>query len=446
MTTRFEAPVRDESDLAEKEDILSFMPQPLNASLALMFGSSKSRSAVTIVALGFLALALSYSARAALGLAMPVWEREFGWTRGFVSNAGAIALVIMAIIAPISGVMLDRKGLRFTLLVGLAAVCISCIVVGSNDNPWILLLGFGLIGGVGFGIVATHVVAAAVARVYPDNVGFSSGVATSGSTAGQFLIVPLVAMLLTSFSWRWGFVGLAVGTACLIPFVWLVPEDNPRSDVASDSRGGASTWEWKSDLGQLAVSPVFHLLFWSFFICGYTTSGVIETHLLPYASFCGFPPVPSATAYGVLSAVNLVGMIVVGWLTDRMNRPLLLAGIYIVRGITFLLLLNVGTSFETLLLFAVLFGAVDYSTVPVTASLVASHLGLRFMGLVMGLITAGHQIGAALGAGLGGFLFDRYASYDKVWISSLVLAVMAGLLVLLMKERPKAGLWDAVMR
>lgn len=114
--------------------------------------------AVIVIAMGFLALALTYSARAVLGLAMPIWENELGWSRVSVSNVAAIALLIMAIIAPLSGVMLDRKGLRFTLLFGLVAVCAACIVVSLATNFWILLIGFGVIGGVGFGIVATHVV------------------------------------------------------------------------------------------------------------------------------------------------------------------------------------------------------------------------------------------------------------------------------------------------
>ncbi len=392
--------------------------------------------AVIVVTLGFLALALTYSARAVLGLAIPIWETELGWSRGNVSNIAAIALVIMAIIAPLSGVMLDRKGLRFTLLIGLVAVSASCLIVSIAQNQWVLLIGFGVIGGVGFGIVATHVIAAAVARVYPSQVGFSSGIATSGSTAGQFIIVPLVAVLLGSVSWRWGFAGLAISSALLIPLIWFIPDDGPAKTEHTRASKISNESNWRSDLKHFVTDPEFHLLFWSYVICGYTTSGVIETHLLPYASFCGFTPVPSATAYGLLSAVNLVGMIAVGWLTDRMNRPLLLGLIYIIRGLTFWVLLNVGTSYETLLLFAVVFGVVDYSTVPVTASLVASHLGLRTMGLVMGLLTAGHQLGAAVGASLGGFFYDTNSSYDLVWGSSLVLAVIAGCLVFLVKDKP----------
>jgi MFS family permease len=393
-----------------------------------LFESNATRRAIIVIALGFLALALAYSARAVLGLAMPIWETEMDWSRSYVSNVAAIALLVMALVAPVSGYLLDRKGLRFTLLVGLLAVCLSSILVSIAESRWLLFVGFGVIGGVGFGIVATHVVAAAVARVYPQKVGLATGIATSGATAGQFIFVPLIAIVLASFSWRWGFVGIAIGTAILIPLVWFVPDDRV-SVPASGSTG------WRSDTAKLIKSPVFHLLFWSYLICGYTTSGVIETHLLPYASFCGFAPLPSATAYGLLSAVNLVGMIGVGWLTDRMNRPLLLGCIYLIRGLTFWMLLNVGGSYETLLLFAVIFGAVDYSTVPVTTSLVASHLGLRMVGFVMGLLTAGHQIGAAIGASLGGFFYAMNATYDLVWISSIALATIAGFLVFLVKPK-----------
>jgi len=397
--------------------------------------SASTRRAVIVVALGFLALAMAYTARAVLGLAMPIWEDQMDWSRSYVSNVAAIALLVMALVAPISGYLLDRRGLRFTLLVGLVAVCLSSILISIAESRWLLFIGFGVIGGVGFGIVATHVIAAAVARVYPQQVGFASGIATSGSTVGQFVFVPLIAVLLASFSWRWGFVGIAIGTALLIPLVWFVPDDRVSVPalVNADRRQG-----WKSEVSKILGSPVFHLLFWSYLICGYTTSGVIETHLLPYASYCGFASVPSATAYGLLSAVNLVGMIVVGWLTDRMNRPLLLGCIYLVRGLTFWMLLNVGGSYETLLLFAVIFGAVDYSTVPVTTSLVASHLGLRVVGFVMGLLTAGHQIGAAIGASLGGYFYATNSSYDLVWMSSIALATIAGVLVFLLKQKPES--------
>jgi len=387
-----------------------------------------------LVSFGFLALALAFSARATLSLVMPLWEVELGWSRSYVSGVGAAALVVMAIIAPLAGRLVDRHGPRVALSVGLLALALGSFMVAGTSNRIVFLLGFGLVSAVGFGIVATHVVSTAVARVFARNQGLAIGTATSGATAGQFVIVPLIAAILAFAGWRWSFVGLGLASMFLVPVLWRL-----LAGVSVTSTGAAADEMVHpgllSDMAGLLRRPAFHALFWSFLLCGYTTTGVIETHFLPYASFCGFAPLPSATAYGVLSAVNMVGMIAAGWLTDRMNRPLLLAIIYVLRAFTFILLMNIGADLELLLLFATLFGAVDYATVPVTASLAASHLGVRVMGLAMGMISAGHSIGGAAGAFLGGYVFDLTARYDWVWSSSLVLAGLAGVIVLLIPDR-----------
>jgi MFS family permease len=387
-----------------------------------------------LVGFGFLALALSFSARAALGLVMPVWGVELGWSRSFVSGTGVVALIVVACVAPLAGRMIDRRGPRPVLGIGLVALAIGCLMIAATISPVVFMLAFGGISAIGFGMVGTNVVSTAVAQTARRNQGLAIGIATSGATAGQFVIVPLIAALLAYAGWRWSFVGLGLASLLLVPLLWAL------------HTGGASAAGSKDDSmprpGLLADAfwilkrPAFHALFWSFLICGYTSTGVIETHFLPYASFCGFAPLPGATAYGVLSAVNMAGMIAAGWLTDRMNRPLLLGSIYVLRALTFILLMNVGGSLETLMLFAVLFGAVDYATVPVTVSLAASHLGIRVTGLAMGMISAGHAIGGAAGAFLGGYLVDLQGHYDWVWLSSLAVAVLAGLTVLLLRDRP----------
>jgi MFS family permease len=119
--------------------------------MKLLFESNATRRAIIVIALGFLALALAYSARAALGLAMPIWETQLDWSRNYVSNVAAIALLVMALVAPVSGYLLDRKGLRFTLLVDLLAVCLSSILVSLAESRWLLFVGFGVIGMIGVG-------------------------------------------------------------------------------------------------------------------------------------------------------------------------------------------------------------------------------------------------------------------------------------------------------
>jgi MFS family permease len=377
-----------------------------------------------VVGFGFLVLALSYSGRATLGLVMPTVEQDMGWTRTFLSGSAAVSLIVMAVLAPLAGVLVDRHGPRMALI------------------PIGFLLAFGGLSAIGHGVAAYHVVSAAVAQLFTRNLGLATGIATSGSTAGQFLIVPLIAGVLVVYGWRWSFVVVGVGCLVLVPVLWrLLPKHGPRAVIARGRDEGRSSLT--ADLRHVLRRPAFHILFWSFFICGYTTTGIIETHLIPFAAFCGFGPIPSANAYGILSAVNMAGMILVGWLTDRMHRPLLLGMIYLLRGLSFVLLINLAASadYGTLIFFAVAFGVVDYSTVPVTASLVESHIGLHVMGLAMGLIAAGHSVGAALGAFLGGYLFELQAHYDWIWISSIALSVLAGLLVFTLSDcaRPMAA-------
>lgn len=387
----------------------------------------------SVVSFGFLALALAFSARATLGLVMPIWSQELGWSRSFISGSAAMALLVMAAVAPFAGRLVDRHGVRATLALGLAFVGVGCLIVAGTSNAAIFVIGFSGLSAIGFGIVAAHVVSTAIARLFEANRGLATGIATSGSTGGQFLIVPLVAAVLATFSWRWSFFAIGIACLALIPLLWWTLAAKDRGEAQAASPSTPSTL--KADLGAIVRKPAFHVLFWSFLLCGYTTAGVIETHLMPYAALCGFGPVPSAAAYGVLSAINMLGMIGAGWLTDRMNRVVLLGSIYILRGATFLILMNVGASYEMLVVFAVAFGAVDYATVPVTASLVASHIGLRVMGLAMGLISAGHALGAALGAWSGGYIFDLTMRYDGVWMISAALAAGAGLAVFLLRDK-----------
>ncbi|MGE3231590.1 MAG: MFS transporter [Hyphomicrobium sp.] len=395
---------------------------------------------VLIISFGFTALAIVCAARAAVGLMMPVWEAELGWSRSFISGGIAIALIMMALLAPFAGRLVDRQGSRNVLVAGLLVLAAGCALLAVTNSAWVFVIALCGLSGIGFGLVATHVVSTAVEQQMDRNQGLGIGIATSGSTAGQFLILPLVAVMMTTLSWRWSYVALALLSVALAAAIfWLLPRATPKTVAQAAVR----KIDIRADLGLVLRKPAFHILFWSYFICGYTTSGVIEVHFIPYASFCGFTPVASATAFGILSAASGLGMIFAGWLTDRMNRPLLLGMIYLLRAVTFVLLVYVGADYQALLLFSVLFGIVDYSTVPVTASLVASHIGLRVMGLAFGLISAGHQIGGALGAYMGGYLFDLHAQYAWVWWSSLALAVLAGLMCFLIRERRAADLATA---
>ncbi|MBW9051040.1 MFS transporter [Rhizobium mesosinicum] len=391
----------------------------------------------TVVILGFVTLAFSFTVRGSLSLAMPNWQAEFDWSRSSISGIAATAMLVMAAVAPFAGNIADRKGPKGLLTFGLAAIGFGMILVilaGPGSRSWLLPLGFAGIAAFGFGSIAQHVVAAAIAQRFDRNRGLATGVGTAGSTGGQLMLMPVLAAMMQGGDWRSAFVLLAVGCFLLIPFTLVLLRAPVDAVGGSAENHGGESAPFGQSFVTLAKSPVFHAIFWSYTVCGFTTSGVIETHLMPYASFCGFGPVPSATAYGVLSGLNLVGMIAAGWLSDRMHRPLLLAVIYFVRAGTFVLLGFIGDSYPLLILFSVLFGLFDYSTVPVTASYVASRMGVRVLGLSMGLLSAGHAVGGAAGAWAGGLIFDWNQAYGIVWLVSALSSLGAAALVVSLKD------------
>jgi MFS family permease len=387
-----------------------------------------------IVMVGFVALSLAFSGRNLLSLTMASWVAEFGWSKASISSVMTAALVVMAGLAPLVGYAIDRKGPRLILTGGLLMVGASAAVLAGMHSMVALILGFVGLGAVGFGLVATHAVSSAVARSFETGQGRAVGIATSGSTAGQFVFVPILGLLLAGGGWRLGYQALAV--ACLVLAIvawWLLRHVGAGGHDAVDH----TRESFVTRVGYLLRQPTFHGLFWSFLLCGYTSTGVIETHLIPYAEFCGIPPAPSSLAFGILMGVNTLAMVASGYLTDRINRTLLLAGIYALRAFTFLLLPLLVQETAILWVFAVLFGIFDYATVPPTASLAVGHLGKARVGTAMGLISAGHSIGAAMGAFMGGYLFDATGGYGWLWSSSFGLALAAAAIAALVPARTR---------
>ena len=390
-----------------------------------------------IVAVGFVALSLAFSGRSMLSLAMDEWVREFGWTKAGISSVMTATLVLMAALAPVVGYAIDRSGPRVILAGGLLMVGASSAVLAGMDSMLAFIIGFALLGALGFGLVATHAVSSAVARSYEVGQGRAVGIATSGSTAGQFVFMPILGLAVAGGGWRLGYQALAIACVVVAILAWWLLRHAAASVRSHATQGPQESFLTR--VGYLLRRPAFHGLFWSFLLCGYTSTGVVETHLIPFAQFCGIPPAPSALAFGILMGVNTLGMIAAGYLTDRVNRTLLLAGIYFFRSLTFLMLPLLIQETAILWVFAFLFGVFDYATVPPTASLAVSHLGKARVGTAMGLISAGHAIGAALGAFAGGYLFDLTGGYTWLWSSSFGLALAAAMIAGLVPSRSRVA-------
>ena len=326
--------------------------------------TSASRKGWVIVGALFLMLGIVITARNSIGLLMPFLKEDLGWSYGLVSSAGAVMLTTMAAVAPVAGMMLDRHGPRAIYAIGMALGAIAIGLSALMSQPWQLVLFYGIVGGVGFAVISPSLVSTTVAAHFDRRLGLATGIATSGSTAGQLALMPLLALLIGLFGWRsslW-IVAIAVVATAIAVNLLIGGRRAPAAAQPASMRGARRGF--RAVLRELARQRTFWLLAGGFAICGFTTAGVVKIHLIPYAVTCGFPPLEGAAAYGVLSAFSLAGMVGFGYLSDRFHRPTLLASIYFMRGLTFLILMQIAGSSPLLFAFAVLFGTFDYATFP----------------------------------------------------------------------------------
>jgi sugar phosphate permease len=200
----------------------------------------------------------------------------------------------------------------------------------------------------------------------------------------------------------------------------------------------------KTNLPFVKKSYLKHRGFWflivPYFICGFTTTGLMDTHLIPFSQTCGFAVAVTGTAVSLLAAFNTGGTVIAGFLADKLNNRIMLAIIYFVRGLTifFLLLFMLNSTWmgyflnhpSLLFVFSITFGLVDFSVVAPTIKLLASYFQGPSIGIVTGFLYMSHQLGSAIGSYLPGYLFDVSGSYTISFTIAASVLLLASVLCL----------------
>jgi sugar phosphate permease len=291
-------------------------------------------------------------------------------------------------------------------------------------------------------MIGTVLGATVASRWFVAQRGLVTGIFGAAGSAGQLIFLPLLMQLVLSLGWRTTILILAVIMGVLLIPVFLLLRDDP-ADVGLRPYGAppeSAATVAAPPLGMLATmqsairTPEFWLLAGTFFVCGFTSTGLIGTHLVPYALDCGITEITAAGMLALMGAMNFAGTLASGWLTDRYDPRKLLAIYYSFRGLSLLLLPWINTP-AGLAFFAILFGLDYIATVPPTISLVADTFGRRQVGIIYGWVFCAHHIGAAIAAWLGGVARESVGSYAIAFIAAGVLAVLAGMLALRIQRR-----------
>ncbi len=381
-----------------------------------------------IVVVTFLALLASAGVRTAPSVIIKPLEAEFGWYRADISLAVAVSLFAFGFGAPIGGTLVDRFGPRRVMLAGLVMIGLGLAPLTGLTTLWQLHVLWGLVVGIGTGVV-TNVLGATVAlRWFNQYRGMVVGVFGAATAAGQLIFVPSLIALASSSGWRAVFVAMAVAVFAVIVPVLLLMRNHPQ-DIGLEPVGEATAVSAHVDtrstpLREAIRSRDFWLLAGSFFICGYTTNGLIGTHLLPHTLEHGFVEAEISWALALMGVMNLIGTTASGWLSDRYDNRKLLAMYYGFRGMS-LAALPFILEMRGMLLFALVSGLDWVATVPPTVNLTAQHFGRGSLGTLYGWIFCSHMIGAGLASYAGGWFRDTLGDYHLIFISAAIMGLIA---------------------
>lgn len=393
-----------------------------------------------------LCLLASTGVRAVFGVYIKPIEAETGWSRGALSIAAAISLLLLGAAGPFAGRLADRWGPRRVIVIALALLGIGSIASAFIQSLWQLYVTVGVLMSVGAGGAAMSTGSAVVARWFETHRGAAMGLVAGGMSAGQLVMIPLATVLTLAWGWRASFLWLGLGLLALVLPVgaWLVrnaPEEGdlrPYGAVGvalTAAQAKAAQQAGRVSLTEAAQTLPFWLLMGTFFICGYTSVGMIGTHFIPHALEHNFTPMQASTALGVMGAMNIVGTVGSGWFCDRVGRRGPLAIFYFVRGLSLLFLLYVW-NVPSLHFWAALFGLNYISTVPPTTTLTANIYGRFSVGELSGWIFFSHQVGAAIAAALAGWVYEWTGSYSPAFVSAALMGFLAAGMSLMIREEP----------
>jgi predicted MFS family arabinose efflux permease len=178
----------------------------------------------------------------------------------------------------------------------------------------------------------------------------------------------------------------------------------------------------------------------TFWICGWSTNGLIGTHFIPATHDHGMPATTSASLLALIGVFDIVGTVASGWLTDRVDPRLLLVAYYSLRGLSLLFVpALLGPEVDpTLFLFVVFYGLDWVATVPPTVALCRLHFGLERSGVVFGWVFASHMVGAGVAASYAGWVRQAQGDYLAAWLTAGALCLAAAVACLLIPRRARA--------
>jgi MFS family permease len=379
---------------------------------------------VTLVALTFVMNLLARGVPETFAVFLLPVQDALGLSRSEITLTYSCYMLAYGLSAPFAGQLIDRLGARITYGFGLASLGLGYLIAGSASGMWQYTLGVGLLGGLGAASLGMIVASGLLSRWFTANVGSIMSLPYAAMGAGMLILPPLAQLLLAGYGWRAAHHILGVGVLAVLPLTMALP-------LGRMTAGSAGWRELKDraagDAGGWTVSAAARTSgFWGLFVAYLFTSVAayaVLPHSVAYLVERGFDPLVAASAFGMTGMLSVVGMLAIGWLSDRIGRRQAATFSYLSTIVGILALISVSAWPSLILIYAFVwfFGLMQGARGPIIVAMVAKLFRGGGVGAIYGALSLGMGGGAAIGSWLSGLLHQLTGGY----VASFILSVAA---------------------
>lgn len=389
---------------------------------------------VSVLIVASLILSTSMGIRQSLGLFLDPMVKGAGISVATFGLAMAVQNLAWGIGQPAMGALSDRFGGRMVVITAAACFALGLWLM-SLGSVLGLFVGGGILIGLAIAGTSHGVLVGILSRIAAPQVRtLAVSILAATGSLGTFLIAPGSQGLLNRIDWQstlWVLAGLAATMALLALFF--------RSSRGEAGAANADRPNAIAAVREAVHHPGYVVMTIAFFACGFQLI-FVATHLPKFVAICGLSPSVSANAIALIGVFNAIGTLLAGYLGERYGNRLILALIYLLRTMAIACYALLPVSVESTLVFGAAMGFLWLSVIPPVSSLLNKMFGPTNFGALFGVMFLSHQVGAFLGAYLGGLSFELSGSYAIAWTSLVVVGAIAFAIQLTMDDRARPQL------
>ena len=394
----------------------------------MRLNTHKAVSPLTVLWCGAFIMTIALGVRHSFGLFLQPMSLSNEWGREVFAFSIAMQNLVWGVAQPFVGRMADRLGAAITMMIGGALYATGLFLMAMVESPGMLTFSAGVLIGLGLSGTTFPVVFGAVSRAMPpEKRSMAMGISMALGSLGQFAFLPGGLFLINSIGWSSALTVLACFALLIMALAWPLFERKKQTEnltVQATSIPGTPELGMWASLRQAMQHRAFLMLSVGYFVCGFQIL-FISVHLPSYLQDNGIPASAGSTALALIGLFNILGSYLAGLWGGKFRKPMLLTGIYSLRGVLIVAFVLAPLSTWSVYLFAAGMGVLWLSTVPLTTGTVSAMFGVKNLSMLGGLVFMFHQFGAFVGGWLGGLLFDATGSYTLVWWICVALSAIA---------------------